>query len=85
MLEIKYWTSFFDQTVFALHQVIHMDCSLYSTISKWNSDVEREFQLDLSCLQVGAVGLLFVGIIATHCMIQLVSCARELYWRYTAI
>ena len=33
-------------------------------------------------LQVGAIGLLLMGLIATHCMMQLVSCAKELCRRY---
>ena len=35
--------------------------------------------------QVGAFGLLIMGIIATHCMLLLVSCARELCRRYIFI
>ena len=42
------------------------------------------FCLPLS-LQVGAVGLLIMGIIATHCMCQLVACARELCRRYCTL
>ena len=33
-------------------------------------------------LQVGAVGLLLMGLIATHCMMQLVACSKELCRRY---